>query len=214
MANRLESDRLKEEINKEIHQSMAVTSELARSCGTEIVEAASLILTCLRAGGKLLVFGNGGSAADAEHLVAELVGRYRADRQALAAVALTTNSASVTSIANDYGFEQIFARQLQAIAKPEDIAFAISTSGNSPNIVRGLQSARDAGLVTIGLTGMSGGKLRDFVHVCISVPSDCTPRIQEAHALIVHILCGIVENAFLHHSFTGGQVKASIGEVR
>jgi D-sedoheptulose 7-phosphate isomerase len=214
MANRLESDRLKEEINKEIHQSMAVTSELARSCGTEIVEAASLILNCLRAGGKLLVFGNGGSAADAEHLVTELVGRYRTDRQALAAVALTTNSASVTSIANDYGFEQIFARQLQAIAKPEDIAFAISTSGNSPNIVRGLQSARDAGLVTIGLTGMSGGKLRDFVHVCISVPSDCTPRIQEAHALIVHILCGIVENAFVHHSFTGGKVKASIGEVR
>jgi D-sedoheptulose 7-phosphate isomerase len=214
MGNHLESDRLKEEIVNEIHQSMAVTSELARSCSTEIVEASSLILACLRAGRKLLVFGNGGSAADAEHLVAELVGRYRTDRLALAAVALTTNSASVTSIANDYGFEQIFSRQLQAIGQPEDIAFAISTSGNSPNIVRGLQWARDAGLVTIGLTGMSGGKLRDLVHVCISVPSDCTPRIQEAHALIVHILAGIVENAFVHRSLTRGKAKASIGEVR
>ena len=214
MANQLESDRLKEEIIKEIHQSMAVTSELARSCGTEIVEAAELILTCLREGGKLLVFGNGGSAAEAEHLVAELVGRYRTDRQALAAMALTTNSASLTAVANDYGFEQIFARQLQAIAKPEDIAFAISTSGNSSNIVCALQSARRAGLVTIGLTGMPGGKLRDLVRVCISVPSDCTPRIQEAHSLIVHILCGIVENAFVQHSYSGGKIKASVGEVR
>jgi D-sedoheptulose 7-phosphate isomerase len=214
MANRLESDRLKEEIIKEIHQSMAVTSELGRSCGTEIVEAAALILTCLREGGKLLVFGNGGSAAEAEHLVAELVGRYRTDRQALAAIALTANSASLTAIANDYGFEQIFARQLQAIAKPGDVALAISTSGNSPNIVCALQSAREAGLVTIGLTGVPGGKLRDLVHVCISVPSDDTPRIQEGHALIVHILCGIVENAFVHHSYSGGKVKASIGEVR
>jgi D-sedoheptulose 7-phosphate isomerase len=214
MANRLESDRLKEEIVKEIHQSMSVTSELARSCGSEIVEAAALILTCLRGGGKLLVFGNGGSAAEAEHLVAELVGRYRTDRQALAAIALTANSASLTAIANDYGFEQIFARQLQALAKPQDIVFAISTSGNSPNIVCALQSARSAGLFTIGLTGMPGGKLRDLVHVCISVPSDDTPRIQEAHALIVHILCAIVENAFVHHAYSGDKIKASIGEVR
>jgi D-sedoheptulose 7-phosphate isomerase len=214
MANRLESDRFTEEITKEIHQSMAVTSDLDRSCGTEIVEAAALILTCLRGGGKLLVFGNGGSAAEAEHLVAELVGRYRTDRQALAAIALTANSASLTAIANDYGFEQIFARQLQAIAKPGDVALAISTSGDSPNIVYALQSAREAGLVTIGLTGMPGGKLRDLVHVCISVPSDYTPRIQEAHTLIVHILCGIVENAFVHHSYSRGKVKASIGEVR
>ena len=214
MANHLEANRWKEEIIKEIHQSIAVTSELARSCGTEIVEAAALLLTCLRGGGKLIVFGNGGSAAESEHFVAELVGRYRTDRQALPAIALTTNSASLTAIANDYGFEQIFARQLQAIAKTGDIAFAISTSGNSPNIVCALQSVRRAGLVTIGLTGVPGGELRDLVRVCISVPSDCTPRIQEAHALIVHILCGIVENAFAQNSYSGGKIKASIGEVR
>lgn len=214
MTNHLESERLKEEIIKEIHQSMAVTSELARSCGNEIVEAAALILNCLRAGGKILVFGNGGSAADAEHLVAELVGRYRTDRQALAAIALTTNSATLTAVANDYGFEQIFARQLRAIAKPDDIVFAISTSGNSPNVICALQAARGAGLPSIGLTGMPGGKLRDLVHVCISVPSHDTPRIQEAHALIVHILCGIVETAFVYDSHPRSKIEASIGEVQ
>lgn len=152
------------------------------------------MVNCLRSGSKLLVFGNGGSAAEAEHFVAELVGRYRLDRQPLAAIALTTDSSVLTSIANDYGFEQIFSRQLQAIARPGDIAVAISTSGNSLNILNAVDCARTMGLATIALTGSSGGKLAGLVQVCLKVPSDCTARIQEAHALLIHLLCGLTEN--------------------
>ena len=181
-------------IAKEIEENSAVVAALAKSCSAQILEAANIFLACLRAGGKLLVFGNGGSAAEAEHFVTELVGRYRVDRRPLAAIALTTDSTSITAIANDYGFEQIFSRQLQALAKPGDVVLAISTSGNSPNVLRATESARSLGLVTVGLTGLTAGKLRDLIQVGICVPSDSTPRIQEAHALVVHILCGILEN--------------------
>ena len=205
---------MKDHITKEIQENIAVTTELARSCSTQIAEAATLIVKCLRAGRKLLAFGNGGSATEAQHLVAELVGRYRADRQPLAAMALTSDSASITSIGNDYGFEQIFARQLQAIAKTGDIAVAISTSGNSPNVVNAVESARSLGLFTIGLTGNTEGKLADLVQLCLKVPSDCTARIQEAHTLIVHLLCGLVDNAYLNASEVKPQLKSTAGEVR
>ena len=201
-------------ITREIEDSIRVTQGLAQACGDQIIEAARLTQSCLRAGGKLIVFGNGGSAADAQHLAAELVGRYRAERQALAAIAITTDSASMTAIANDYGFEQIFSRQVEALAKPNDLVVAISTSGNSANVLCALEFARTVGITSIGLTGMDGGKLRDLVRVCICVPSNSTPRIQESHALIVHILCGIVENAYVQEQHTKVSAQSSIGEVR
>jgi D-sedoheptulose 7-phosphate isomerase len=193
-------------IAREIQESISVKTELGRAATEQIVEAATAILTCLRAGGKLIVFGNGGSASDAQHMVAELVGRYIVKRQALAAIALTTNSSSLTAIANDFGFEEIFARQLEALCKPQDVVLAISTSGNSPNVLRCLETAKALGLKRIGLTGNDGGKLRDLADMCVMVPSSSTPRIQEAHTLVIHILCGVVENAFLHDPHSGGQV--------
>lgn len=184
-------------IVKEIQESRDVKAELARHEAEQIAEAASVIVERLKEGSKLIVFGNGGSAADAQHIVAELIGRYRAARKALRAIALTTNTSSLTAIGNDFGFEEIFSRQLEALANPGDVALAISTSGNSPNILRALAAAKELGVFTIGLTGRSGGKMRNWVDLCLCVPSDSTPRIQEAHILIGHILSGIVESAQL-----------------
>lgn len=199
-------------IAQEIQESIAVKAELARVAGGAIAEAVNAITTCLRSGGKLIAFGNGGSASDAQHLVAELVGRYLMDREALAALALTVNTSSLTAIANDYGFEAVFARQLEAIARPADVVLAISTSGNSPNILRALETAKRLGLSRIGLTGQSGGLLRSEVEICIAVPSTSTPRIQECHALIIHILCGAVEESFL--ASAAHLPKRAAGEVR
>ena len=159
-----------------------------------IARAAALIAGALRAGGKVLLFGNGGSAADAQHLAAELVGRYLKDRAPLPAIALTANSSNVTAIANDYGYDAVFARQVEALCEPGDVVLAISTSGDSPNVAAAVDVARAAGAASIGLTGAGGGKLREACDVCIRFPSDDTPRIQEGHTLIGHILCEIVEN--------------------
>jgi D-sedoheptulose 7-phosphate isomerase len=199
-------------IAREIQESISVKTKLGR-VAEQIAEAASAIVNCLRAGGKLIIFGNGGSASDAQHMVAELVGRYGAKRQALAAIALTTNSSSLTAIANDFGFEEIFARQLEALAKPQDLVLAISTSGNSPNVLRALETAKTLGLKKIGLTGNDGAKLRDLVDISVIVPSTSTPRIQEAHTLVIHILCGIVENAFVPDAHPGGQILVT-GKAR
>jgi D-sedoheptulose 7-phosphate isomerase len=199
-------------IAREIQESISVKTELAR-VAKQIADAATAIINCLRAGGKLIVFGNGGSASDAQHMVAELVGRYAVKRPALAAIALTTNSSSLTAIANDFGFEEIFARQLEALAKPQDLVLAISTSGNSGNVLRALETAKALGLKKIGLTGNEGGKLRDLVDISVIVPSTSTPRIQEAHTLIIHILCGIVENAFVQDAHPSGQILIS-GKAR
>jgi D-sedoheptulose 7-phosphate isomerase len=193
-------------IAREIQESISVKIELGRAATKQIAEAASAIVACLRAGGKLIAFGNGGSASDAQHMVAELVGRYAVKRQALAAIALTTNSSSLTAISNDFGFEEIFVRQLEALGRPQDVVLAISTSGNSSNVLRGLETAKALGLKKIGLTGNDGGKLRDLADICVIVPSSSTPRIQEAHTLVIHILCGIVEDAFVHDAHTDGQI--------
>jgi D-sedoheptulose 7-phosphate isomerase len=202
-----------DKIVQEIQESIAVKAELARVAGREIAESADAIIACLRSGGKVIAFGNGGSATDAQHFVAELVGRYKVDREALAAVALTVNSSSLTAIANDYGFSEVFARQLAAIGKPGDVVLAISTSGNSPNILRALETAKHLGIRRIGLSGQSGGKMHSEVDICIAAPSASTPRIQECHALIIHILCGIVEESFLAAPARVGK-KLSAGEVR
>lgn len=190
------------QISEEILESIAVKNELLHESG-QIGEAAKVVLERLKAGGKLIAFGNGGSAADAQHIVAELVGRYRVDRKPLPAVALTTNSSSVTAIGNDYSFEEIFARQIEALATPADVVLAISTSGNSPNLLRAIAAAKRAKSFTIGLAGRTGGKMRSVVNLCLCVPSDSTPRIQEAHILIGHIICGIVEDAFAPHAVPG-----------
>jgi D-sedoheptulose 7-phosphate isomerase len=193
-------------ISREIQESISVKTELGRAATLQIAEAAAAIIASLRTGGKLIAFGNGGSASDAQHMAAELVGRYVVNRQALAAVALTINTSSLTAIANDFGFQEIFSRQLEALAKPQDVVFAISTSGNSPNVLRALETAKTLGLKKIGLTGNDGGKLRDLVDICVIVPSSSTPRIQEGHSLVIHILCGLVENAFVQEPHPRGQI--------
>jgi D-sedoheptulose 7-phosphate isomerase len=191
------SKELQARIATEIQESIDVKTGLYGKMVEQIGQAASTLVLSLKAGGKLILFGNGGSSADAQHIAAELVGRYRAERRSLPAIALATNVAVLTSVGNDYGFDEIFSRQISAFAGRGDVALAISTSGNSPNVLRGLEVARQLGLATIGLAGRTGGKMRDLVELCLCVPSDSTPRIQEAHILIGHILCGIVEESFL-----------------
>ena len=147
----------------------------------------------LRAGNKVLFFGNGGSAADAQHLAAELTGRFLLERRSLPGLALSTNTSSVTAIGNDYGYDEVFARPLSGLGAPGDIAFGLSTSGNSPNVLRAMEVAQTKQMVTVGLSGRAG-KLATLAQHPICVPSDCTPRIQEAHILTGHILCEIIES--------------------
>jgi D-sedoheptulose 7-phosphate isomerase len=154
---------------------------------------AKSLIEAFRQGKKVMLFGNGGSANDAQHIATELVGRFAFDRPALPALSLAESLSSVTAISNDYGFEQVFSRQIEAFARPGDVAIAISTSGNSPNVLHGVSTANKGDLYTIGMTGRSGGKLRSLVKDCLCVPSDDTPRIQECHTLIGHVLSQIVE---------------------
>jgi len=163
------------------------TSTLA-SIATAVVEA-------YRTGNKVLLFGNGGSAADAQHIAAELVGRFYKDRKPLAAVALNANTSSMSAVANDYSFDEVFEREVKALGHPGDVAIGISTSGNSENVVRALDSAKAEGLVTVALTGSSGGRLKEGVDHCLRVPSDDTARVQEGHITAGHIMCELVENA-------------------
>lgn len=159
-------------------------------------DAAEACIRALKSGSKLILFGNGGSAADAQHLAAELTGRYLRERRALPAIALTTNSSCVTAIGNDYSYERVFSRQIEGLGNRGDIAIGISTSGNSPNVISAFRTARKMGLVTIGLTGSTGGDLRSESDYCLCIPSTHTPRIQEAHILLGHILCEIIEEVF------------------
>jgi len=158
-----------------------------------LIDVGRRMAACLKAGGKILSFGNGGSAADAQHLAGELVGRFRRDRAGLAALALTTDPSVITAIANDLGYEAVFRRQVEAHGRPGDVAIGISTSGRSPNVVEALRLARSRGLVTVGLTGAGGGLLVGLVDYLVDVPHTDTPRIQEVHGMVVHILCEIVE---------------------
>jgi D-sedoheptulose 7-phosphate isomerase len=165
-----------------------------------VVKVAEAITKSLRSGNKILFFGNGGSAADAQHLAAELSGRFLRERESLSGWALTTNSSVLTAIGNDYSFDDVFARQVQGIGRPGDVAFALTTSGNSSNVLRAVTMARERKLVTVGLTGKTGGKLRIAVDHCICIPSDQTPRIQEAHILTGHILCELIEETLFEQS--------------
>jgi D-sedoheptulose 7-phosphate isomerase len=160
---------------------------------TAVARAASIIVAALEAGGKVLAFGNGGSAGDAQHLVAELVGRFQQERAGFAAVALTADTSLLTSVANDYGFERVFARQVAALGAAGDVAIGISTSGTSPNVVAALDVARARGLRTIALTGRDGGAAGTLADVHINVPDACTARVQEVHITLIHAICEIVE---------------------
>ena len=183
-----------------LQEGTELRMKVARDNAHAIVEAASLITECLRSGGKLLLFGNGGSAADAQHLAAEFIGRFSGERRALPAVALTTDSSILTAVGNDYGFEQIFARQIEGLGRSNDVAIGISTSGNSPNVIAAVQAARKQGLKTVGLAGKDGGMLAKCVDVAITVSAINTARIQECHIAIGHLFCELVELDFLETS--------------
>lgn len=157
-----------------------------------LARAAKAIAGALARGGKVLAFGNGGSAADAQHFVAELVGHYERDRPGWPAVTLSADTSILTAVGNDYGYEQVFARQIEALGRPGDVALGISTSGNSPNVVRAIEAARDRGLVTVALTGR-GGRAAALAAIAIGVAEDRTPRVQEVHTTLLHALCELVE---------------------
>lgn len=158
-----------------------------------IAQAGERMRSCLLNGGKILLMGNGGSAADSQHIAAEIVGRYKKERRGMPAIALTTDTSILTSVGNDYGFNFIFSRQVEALCDPQDVVVGLSTSGNSANVVAGIEVARQTGAFTIGMTGAKGGKLAELCDLNLAMPSTDTPRIQEAHILIGHILCDLIE---------------------
>jgi D-sedoheptulose 7-phosphate isomerase len=169
--------------------------EHMRQHAQPVLDAAAAISGALKAGGKLLVFGNGGSAADAQHVAAELVGRFERERAAMAAIALTTDSSVLTSIGNDYAFDRIFARQVEALGRKGDVAFGITTSGASPNVVTALVAARALGLQTIALTGGDGGAAGRAAAIHVNVPADSPARVQEVHRTLLHVICDLVERS-------------------
>src|SRR5262249_45707272 len=195
LAARLNTDPAIDWARQSVWQSLEVKQAIAGSeqLLSQIVRVARAMAEVLRAGGHVFFFGNGGSATDAQHLAAELVGRFALERRALPATALSVNSSVVTAIGNDYGYEQVFSRQLEGLAPAGDMAIGITTSGNSPNVVRAMESARAMGVRTIAMTGARGGQIRPAVDECLCVPSDLTPRIQEGHILIGHMLCEYAE---------------------
>jgi D-sedoheptulose 7-phosphate isomerase len=166
----------------------------------DIEQAASMVIQTLINKKKILFFGNGGSAADAQHLAAELSGRYKIERKGLPGIALSTDTSALTAIGNDYGFDEVFRRQVEAIASQGDLLYGISTSGNSTNVNKAIEFGRSIGCKTIGITGRNGGNLKKLSDLCIVVPSDNTAIIQEVHITIGHIICGYIDNYYMHHS--------------
>ena len=172
--------------------TVALHERVGRNLGPALV-AAQAIAEALGAGGKLLAFGNGGSAADAQHLAAELVGRFQKERAAIPAIALTVDTSVLTSVANDYSFKQVFARQVQALGRPGDVAIGISTSGESPNVLLALQVAKGRGMRTIALTGRDGGSVGRAADIHVNVPDQSTARVQEVHRTLIHVICEVIE---------------------
>ncbi len=185
-------------VRAKLLEGLGVMEAVARDTALQmtLVAAAEATAVALLAGRKLMVAGNGGSAADAQHIAAEFVCRLADDRPAMRAVALTTNTSILTAVANDYGFERLFARQIEALGQPGDVFLAISTSGNSPNVLRALEQCRDLGVVTIGLTGKTGGKMPPLCDYCLHVPSEVTMYIQQAHLALEHIFSLLVERRY------------------
>ena len=181
------------DVSKHIQDSIALKQELLKTMVPSIEKAAAKLSECLRSGNKLIFFGNGGSASDSQHLAAEFVGRYERERRALPAIALTTDTSILTALGNDYGYERVFERQVEALGQKGDVLFALSTSGNSKNVLKGVLKAKEKGLYVIGFTGQSGGELKNLVDLAIVIPSKKTSRIQESHMMIGHILCECVD---------------------
>ncbi len=188
------------DIEKELRESIDVKQALLAGGITTINEMARMLVSCLKAGNTVYLIGNGGSAADAQHIAGEMIGRFQRDRKAIPVLALTTDSSVITAIANDYGFDSCFEKQVEAFVKDGDVVIGLSTSGNSRGILKAIRLAKKRGAVTIALTGQDGGGLKDLVDICLQVPSRNTPRIQECHATVGHILCSIVEKELFEDS--------------
>jgi D-sedoheptulose 7-phosphate isomerase len=189
--------KIKEHISSSIATKKALLDDLEVLSAIE--QASQLVIDTYKAGNKTLLAGNGGSAADAQHIAGEFVSRFYFDRPGLSSIALTTDSSVMTAISNDYGYEKIFSRQIQAMGNEGDVFIGLSTSGNSANVIDALMRCKEKGIKTIGLTGITGGNMADLCDICIRVPSPDTPRIQESHILIGHILCYLVEEAIFGH---------------
>jgi D-sedoheptulose 7-phosphate isomerase len=186
---------MRDRIKDILLESIQVKEEILHTKIGQILEIAELIVDCLKKKGKVILFGNGGSASDSQHIAAELVGRFKKDRAGLAAIALTTNTSVLTSLANDYGYEIVFARQIEALGQKNDVAIGISTSGKAKNVAAGIKQAKKMGIKTVALTGGDGGELAKLADTSLLVPSNVTARIQEAHITIGHIICELVEQS-------------------
>lgn len=185
----------KSRILQELEESARLKTELRDNQADNIFKAVNELITCLKNGGKLLICGNGGSAADSQHFAAELIGRFMMERRPLPAIALSTDTSILTAVGNDYSFDDVFKKQVEALGKPGDVLVGISTSGNSANVIKAVEAARDVGMVTIGLTGGDGGKLSSSCDIALVMPSRLSSRIQEGHITIIHIWCGLIESA-------------------
>ncbi len=186
-------EKIEEIIKRAFQEGTQLKEQFLKDSLGQIVNVVNVITASLKKGNKILLFGNGGSAADAQHLAAEFVNRFTIERPPLPAIALTTDTSIITSIGNDYDFAQIFSKQIRAIGQPGDVAIGMSTSGVSPNVLRGLEIAKKMGLTTIGLTGRDGGQIAQMVDYCLNVPSSSVPRIQEVHITVGHVICQLVD---------------------
>jgi D-sedoheptulose 7-phosphate isomerase len=186
---------MRERIKEILLESIQIKEELLKNNIGQIKEIADIVIDCLKKDGKVILFGNGGSASDCQHIAAEFVGRFKKDRSALPALALTVNTSVITSLANDYGYEIIFAKQIEALGKKDDVAIGISTSGKAKNVSLGIKQAKKMGLKTIAITGGDGGEIAKLADTSLVVPSCITARIQEAHITIGHIVCELMEQA-------------------
>lgn len=183
-------------IQEIIKESIETKKKLSEKTLNDLILSAEKCISCIKNKGKILICGNGGSAADSQHFATELVSKFQLERKGLPAISLTTNTSTITAIGNDYGFEKIFSRQIEAIGQKNDVLFAISTSGNSKNIMEAIKTAKKLNIFTIGLTSESGGKMKNKCDITLHVPSENTPRIQECHIMIIHIICELIEKAF------------------
>jgi D-sedoheptulose 7-phosphate isomerase len=194
MAERTDADL----VSTTLAETVALHERIRKGDLQPVVDAAAAIIDSLKHGGKVLLFGNGGSAADAQHVAAEFVGRFQCDRAAIAAIALTTDSSVLTSIGNDESYERVFARQIEALGRAGDVAFGISTSGLSPNVIQALEVAKERRLRTIGLTGRDGGHVGKVADIHVNVPAESTARVQEVHRTLLHAICDLVERSVAH----------------
>jgi D-sedoheptulose 7-phosphate isomerase len=188
-------------IEQFVSESIRVKSEFFKTNADLIADTASKMAAAIKTGHKTLIFGNGGSAADAQHIAAEFVGRFIPDRVALPAISLSTDTSAITAIGNDYGYEQLFSRQIEALGNAGDIAIGISTSGNSPNVLAGFDAARKKGMFTVGFAGLGGGKMQGRADVLFCVPTKMTPRVQETHITLGHVLCELIDRELFPEAY-------------